>query len=186
MLMDWFKIKKFNKAIQENLDLLVKFAYARCCDRTLAEDLVQDTCLKAYKAYILKNDEIIKPKEWLFRILINTHISYLRKKQLQTVNDFDFNNCDVEINDEISLDYDKEILEEDISFALQKLTADQRGVIYLVDIKEYSFKEASKLLGIPFGTLTSRLHRGRQKLKAILIELGYSKDYIKAGSSYGL
>ncbi len=77
-------------------------------------------------------------------------------------------------------------MEEDISFALQKLATDQRGAIYLVDVKGYSFNEASKLLGIPFGTLTSRLHRGRQKLKAILKELGYSKDYIKAGSSYGL
>lgn len=189
-MFDWFKKNKFTKILQENLNDLVKFAYVRCQDRCLAEDLVQETSLKAYKAYMSKNEEIIKPKEWLYKILINTHISHIRKKQIQLVDDFDLSNCESisnidnnEIEEDLKLS--KEILEEDLNKALSELSPEHREVIYLVDIKQYAFKEASELLGIPFGTLTSRLHRARLKLKSILIKIGYSKESIKAGS-YGL
>lgn len=186
-MFNWLEKKKFNKIVQENLNELVRFAYARCHDRCLAEDLVQETCLKAYKAYISKTEDIVKPKEWLYRILINTHISYLRKKQIQIANDFDLNNCELvtfnTVNEDEGLELQKEIIEEDLNLALSKLTLEHREVIYLVDIKGYSFKEASELIGIPFGTLTSRLHRGRLKLKTILVQLGYSSDSIKAGNN---
>lgn len=190
-MIDWFKRKKFNEILKEHLDSLVRFAYVRCHDRGLAEDLVQEACIKAYKAFSLKGNEIIKPKEWLFRILINTHISYLRKKNIEIVDDFNLENCDVAINNEnndennLDLDQEREILEEDLNLSLSKLSKDQRQVVYLVDVKGYSFKEASNVLGIPFGTLTSRLHRGRLKLKKVLTELGYSKGSLEAGG-YGL
>lgn len=185
-MFDWLKKKKFSAIIQENINELVRFAYSRCNDRCLAEDLVQETCLKAYKAYVSKNEDIVKPKEWLYRILINTHISHLRKKQIQIIEDFDLNNCELvtfNISEDEGLEIQKEIIEEDLNFALSRLTLEHREVIYLVDIKGYSFKEASELIGIPFGTLTSRLHRGRLKLKTTLIELGYSNESIKAGKN---
>ena len=81
-MFNWFKKKRFDSLISENINSLLRFAYARCNDKLLSEDLVQETCLKAYKSYLDKSEEIVKPKEWLFRILVNTHISYLRKKQL--------------------------------------------------------------------------------------------------------
>lgn len=123
--------------------------------------------------------------------MINTHISYLRKKNIEIVDDFNLENCDVAINNEnndennLDLDQEREILEEDLNLSLSKLSKDQRQVVYLVDVKGYSFKEASNVLGIPFGTLTSRLHRGRLKLKKVLTELGYSKGSLEAGG-YGL
>ena len=188
MLLNQTRTKRFNNIVEEHLDSLVKFAYVKCHDRYLAEDLVQETCLKAYKSYLIKNEEIIKPKEWLFRILINTHISHLRKKSLPTIDDFDFNNSEIatDNNENTSLSFDKEILNDDLNYALGKIKPEQREIIYLVDIKGYSFKETIELLGIPLGTVTSRLHRGRQRLKTLLAELGYSKEYIRAGGNCGL
>ena len=130
-----------------------------------------------------KSEEIKRPKEWLYRILINTHISYIRKKQFLTVDDVDLSNLELLSISDNSFDIENdtelfnEILKEDLEKALLCLGEEQRSVIYLIDIKRMAFKEASEALGIPFGTLTSRLHRGRQKLKNILKKLGYPKEY---------
>ncbi len=190
MLFKWTKANKFNNLLSEYIDSLLQFAYARCQDKLLAEDLVQETCIKAYKAYLSKDEEILKPREWLFKILINTHISYLRKKQVQIIEDFDFNSYEISNNSDSNVDFDEEIsielLREDLCSALGELGVEQRSAIYLIDIKGLSFKEASDLLGIPFGTLTSRLHRGRQKLKNLLKKTGNYELYAQVGAGYGL
>ena len=177
------KIKEFNELLEEILSSLLRFAYSRCIDKTLAEDLVQDTCLKAYKAYIEEGKEILKFKEWVFKILINTHISYLRKQRPETYSDLNFeeiaNKCEQRIS---TINFE---VKEDINHALSFLNEEQREVIYLVEIEGYSFKEAAEILGIPFGTLASRLQRGRIKLRSLLLDMGYGeKKYAMAGKKH--
>lgn len=157
---------------------MLQLAYMRCGSKELAEDLVQETCIKAYNSYLNKEHEIESPKSWLFRILINTHIDHTRKKQFATtqIEDYDFPDNKTPIKEvETSLFF------KDLSFALKELDSDQRALIYFADINEYSYKEISKLLEIPLGTVMSRLHRARQTLRKVLSSQGYSKDYIREG-----
>ena len=178
------KIKKFNALLEKTLNSLFRFAYSRCIDKTLAEDLVQDTCLKAYKAYMEEGKEILKFKEWVFKILINTHISYLRKQRPETFSDLHLE--DIENKHEQGKSIVNFEVKQDINHALTFLNKDQREVIYLVEIEGYSFKEAAEILGIPFGTLASRLQRGRTKLRSLLLDMGYAEKKYVVRSSKGM
>lgn len=146
-------------------------------NRELAEDLVQDTCIKAYNSYLQKG-EIENPKSWLYRILINTHIDYTRKKQLNLI---DIADVDLADNKTPYKDIETNVFFKDLGSALNKLEPEQRIVIYLSDINEYSYKEISEMLSIPIGTVMSRIHRARQNLRKLLSEKGYSKSYVGNG-----
>lgn len=172
-MITWVKKRKFDNILNEYLDNLLQFAYMRCGNKELAEDLVQDTCVRAYQSYISKNEEIINIKSWLFKILINTHIDHTRKKQFNTVEIEDFDFAD---RKSPSDDLENNIFFTDLKVALKQLDKDQRIVVYLSDINEYSYKEISELLDIPLGTVMSRLHRARQTLRKSLSEKGYSKS----------
>lgn len=178
-MITWMKKKKFDGILHEYLGSLFQLAYMRCGNKELAEDLVQDTCIKAYQSYISKNEEILNVKSWLFRILINTHIDYTRKKQFNTVEieDFDFTD-----NKSPSTNLENNVFFEDLKFALKELDKDQRVIIYLSDINEYSYKEISELLNVPLGTVMSRLHRARHSVRKSLSKKGYAeKESIKSG-----
>ena len=164
-MLSLLKLKKFNNLIQDHLDSLLQFSYMRCKDRELAEDLAQETCIKAYKAYCDKKEEITNPKEWLFKILINTHIDYLRKRKFNTesIYDKDF----VSNNNPID-QVESNIFFESINKALNNLESGQRMVVYLADIKDYSIKKIAELMNIPIGTVVSRLHRARKILRELL------------------
>ena len=176
-MITWLRKNKFNKLIQENLDGLLQLAYMRTSNKELAEDLVQDTCIKAYNSY-LEKEEIENPKSWLYRILINTHIDYTRKKHLNLVN---IEDVDLPDNVNPSKDIETNIFFKDLGTALKKLEPEQRIVIYLSDINEYSYKEIANLLEVPIGTVMSRLHRARQSLRKLLNEKGYSRTYTESG-----
>ncbi len=173
----WIKKRKFNEIVQKNLDNLLQLAYMKCKDKELAEDLVQETCLKAYKSF-LEKEVVENPKAWLFRILINTHIDHTRKKQpsLSAIDNLDFVD-----NKNPQKDAETNFFFQDLHQALNELDSQQRTVVYLSDVSEYSYKEISELLDIPLGTVMSRLHRARQTLRKVLTEKGYSKQYSMGG-----
>ena len=174
-MLQWDKKRRFNSLVQEHLDGLLQLAFMRCTDKELAEDLVQDTCIKAYNAYLSKN-EIENPKAWLFRILINTHIDHIRKKKLTMV---DVENYDFQDNKTPIQEMETNFFFKDLHNAIKELEEDQRTVIHLSDINEYSYKEIADILNIPLGTVMSRLHRARQALRKRLIDKGYSKEYVR-------
>lgn len=145
----------------------------KCQNKDLAEDLVQDTCTKAYQYFINSENIIENPKAWLTRILLNTHIDYVRKKQLETVDIADVDVTDYKTPaDEV----ESNMFFKDLNTVLKDLTPDQREIIHLKDINEYSYKEISDILNIPIGTVMSRLHKARQKLRNLLVERGYSTE----------
>ncbi len=173
----WLKKRRFNKLIQEYLDGLLQLAYMRCANKELAEDLVQEACIKAYKSYIDK-EEIANPKAWLFRILINTHIDHVRKKQLEIA---DLDNFEFVDKRNPSQDTESNYFFKDLNYALKQLEPEQRVVAYLADVNEYSYKEIAELLEVPLGTVMSRLHRARQTLRKILASKGYAKEGTRTG-----
>ncbi len=149
-----------------------------------AQDLVQETYLKAYKYYD-KFEKGTNLKAWLFRILKNSFINNYRKKQSQpqqsAFEDIE-ESFETLVSDEAySGVKDPEqnalenVLDEDVQAALDGLRDDYRMVIHLVDIEGFSYKEASEILDVPVGTVMSRLYRGRKLLEKAL--LGYARRY---------
>ena len=142
-----------------------------------AEDLVQETYLKAYK-----NFDSFTPgtnlKAWLYRIMTNTYINTYRKKQRRPLVTSADDVTDSQLYTSSSHDSTglesaevealKAMPNSKISEALNALNEDYRMVVYYADVEGLAYKEIAELLDIPMGTVMSRLHRGRKQLRGML------------------
>lgn len=150
-----------------------------------ARDLVQDTYLKAFTSFH-QFEEGTNLRAWLYRVLTTTFINSYRKKQRQPlIADNEIEDWQVAKAQSHTSDQGKsaevEALEalpdSDIKRALQELPEDFRMVVYFADVEGFAYKEIAEILGVPAGTVMSRLHRGRKQLREKLTdyarELGY-------------
>jgi RNA polymerase sigma-70 factor (ECF subfamily) len=178
----------FETAALPFLDGLYNMAYRFTRNAEDAEDLVQETYLKAYKHYD-KFEAGTNLKAWLYRIMRNTFINGYRKKQNQpqqsAFSEIEENYESLvqqEPNRQIK-DPEQEILEavldEDVQKALNTLREDYRMVIHLVDLEGFSYKEAASILEVPVGTVMSRLYRGRRLLERVLLEYAHKHGYLR-------
>lgn len=148
-----------------------------------AADLVQETFIKAYRAFD-RFEQGTNIKAWLFRILTNTFITQYRKKQregyTQALDDLE----DWQVGDASSLtqtttrsaeaDAIDRMPSGVVRTALANLPEDRRLVVYLADVEGFSYQEIADIMGTPTGTVMSRLHRGRKELREVLGD--YAKD----------
>jgi RNA polymerase sigma-70 factor (ECF subfamily) len=152
-----------------------------------AEDLIQETYLKAYK-YYGRFTEGTNFKAWLFKIMKNTFINSYRKKKIQPPKvDFDEIQEGLEetlmdraqdslIDPEsyiISSEIDAEVRE-----ALLDLPHDYKMVVLLADLQGFAYKEIADILAVPVGTVMSRLYRGRRMLERALLSFGTRYNYV--------
>jgi RNA polymerase sigma-70 factor (ECF subfamily) len=141
--------------------------------REEAEDLVQDTYARAFRAW-QQYTPGTNLRAWLLRILTNLNVDRGRRSQRSpdTVpleeGDYFLANKLAESGGEEVLEHDKvveRLSQDSIVEALSSLSHDFRDVVVLVDIGEFSYADAAQILDIPIGTVMSRLHRGRRQLK---------------------
>ncbi|HUP18322.1 MAG TPA: sigma-70 family RNA polymerase sigma factor [Gemmatimonadota bacterium] len=171
----------------EHLDALYGAALRMTRDPHDAEDLVQETYLKAVRALPGYREET-GCKAWLFRILTNTYIDVYRKRRRSP--------AEVEFEDEgaggaagdavaVEVDYDDDwlsrVFDDEVKAAIDALPDAFRELIVLRDLEGFTYRECSDLLTIPIGTVMSRLHRGRRSLAEGLRAYGAKRGYSVAG-----
>ncbi|MBC7486278.1 MAG: sigma-70 family RNA polymerase sigma factor [Cytophagaceae bacterium] len=171
------KDKAYEKEFMHLLSPLYNFAYRLTLDEDNANDLVQDTFLKAYR-FFESYEQGTNAKAWLFRILKNSFINDYRKKSKEP-NKVDYqeveayyNSDDVNepITSDLRVDSIRDLIGDEVAMALNSLDVDFRTIIVLCDIEGFTYEEMAKILDIPIGTVRSRLHRARSILKDKLRE----------------
>jgi len=146
---------------------LRRYARALTGDRARADDLVQDTLERALiKFHLWQPGSDLRA--WLFTIMHNVYINQLRAQPagMSAMTDDDTMQLAVRPTQSDRL----EIM--DLQAALLRLAEEQRDVLLLVGLEQMTYEEAAGVLGIPIGTVMSRLSRGRERLRALLAGAG--------------
>ncbi len=183
--MNWFRPKRdpireeFDAEVLPNLDALYANALRLTHASADAEDLVQETVLRAFRFYD-RFERGTNVKAWLLRIQYNTFVNrYRRTTREREIKDrmvLEPTGEDVVSRDALRALTDpvgtalRPLISREIDIALSSLPEDQRLVVVLADIEELSYKEIAGVLGCPIGTVMSRLHRARRALRKLLIE----------------
>ena len=152
-----------------------------------AEDLVQETFLRAYRGFH-QFEPGTNLKAWLYRILTNTFINSYRKKQrepqtdsLDETEDWYLYSRMAERGTEPSAETSviEALPDEDVQEALSSLPEQFRIAVLLADVEGFSYKEIAEITGVPIGTVMSRLHRGRKALEKRLWDVVRERGLVK-------
>jgi RNA polymerase sigma-70 factor (ECF subfamily) len=155
-------------------------------NRTEAEDLLQETAAKAFTGFHGFRDGT-NLGGWLYRILLNTHISGYRKQQRrpaqwltdeitdgQLLAEARHTSSGLRSAEDLVLDM---LGDTDVREAMRQLPEKLRTAVYYADIEGRRFKEIASITDVPIGTVMSRLHRGRHRLRALLAEVARDRGY---------
>jgi RNA polymerase sigma-70 factor (ECF subfamily) len=180
---------EFAELAMEHMPSLYSAALRMTRNPADAEDLVQETYLKAYRAFG-SFQAGTNLKAWLYRILTNTFINAYRSRkrrpeqtELDDVEDLylyrrlgglEAAAASRSAEDQV-LDH---FTETDVKEALESLPEQFRMAVLLADVEGFSYKEIAEILDIPIGTVMSRLHRGRKALQKALFEFGVERGLV--------
>jgi len=157
------------REIENALAGLWKYAVALSRDHDMANDLVQDTVVKALSTDARpERPESFRP--WLFRILRNTHLDHMRRRQRHkgrhaTIDEIGDKGG---LPDQLRVE-DTVINRLTVRQALMRLSTPHRDILSLVDMAGFSYAEVAEMLEVPVGTVMSRISRAR---RAMLVEIG--------------
>ena len=167
----------FDRVVRPHFDRLYRLAWRLTGAKADAEDLFQELLIKAFG----KLDELVKieePGSWLCRVMYNLFVDRHRRFSRQRMHLVDERHVPgdgiVDLAGNLDPVADSERIEKlkHLDAALQKLSEDHRIVVLLHDTEGYKLEEIQDLTGVPVGTVKSRLHRARARLRQILEEDG--------------
>jgi RNA polymerase sigma-70 factor (ECF subfamily) len=169
-LPDLFRARRggsFEAVLAPHIEHLYRLAYRFTGNRADAEDLVQDLLVKLYpRRAELAAIDYLQP--WLVRALYNLFIDSVRRAGRSPLTDASGDEVLPALEDVPARDPEDPLLQQRLQQALLALNADQRSLIVLHDIEDYTLQELEQLLDAPVGTLKSRLHRARARLRGLL------------------
>jgi len=187
--------KEFEDIAMEHINSLYSMAIRLVFNKEAAEDLVQETYLKAYRFFdtFQKGTNI---KAWLFKILRNTFINKYRKtvnlpgevfyEDVESVHShlsFKQEGDSGELTDTLESKYNDlgNLMDDDIKRAIESLPVEYKEAILLSDVEELSYTDIAEITNVPIGTVKSRLNRGRKLLQKSLWEYAKDRGFIKRG-----
>lgn len=176
--------EEFQKEAIPHMDALFNFALRMVGDSDDANDLVQETYLRAFRFWD-KFEKGTNCKAWLFRILKNTYINSYRKQtkepnkvDYEEVENF-YENAKPSSTEDAHLEKEifDNLLDDEVSRAISSLPEDFRTVVILSDIEGFTYEEIADFIDCPVGTVRSRLHRARKMLFTKLHKYASAKGY---------
>ncbi len=183
----------FEEELLPHINALKTFAFHLTYDEDDANDLVQETYMKAHR-FIDRYIQGTNAKAWLFKILKNAYINHYRKRSKQPTRvDFEdvvnYHDSDDTLGQgymDLREELFSSMMGDEVTTAINALPIDFRTVVLLCDIEGFTYEEISKIIDVPIGTVRSRLFRARnmlkEKLKNYAEHLGY-KDKRKQNKS---
>lgn len=150
--------------VEPMIPALRRYARALLRDRDLADDLVQDCLERVIERWDRRRDAG-HTRQWVFAIAHNLAVDFLRQRARRGLH---LAIEDVAEDEMVAPSQEGEALQRDVLRALDALPDEQRSVLLLVSVEDLSYADAAKTLGIPIGTVMSRLARGRERLQRLM------------------
>ena len=181
--------KRFEADALQYMNQLYSAALRYTKNPSDAQDLVQDTYAKAYVSFH-QFEPGTNLKAWLYRILTTTFINTYRKDQRRPqlsdkeLEDWQIADASSHTSDQGKSAEDvvlENLPDSDIKRALAEIPEEFRIAVYLADVEGFSYKEIAEIVGVPTGTVMSRLHRGRKQLREKLTDYAREFGYVKGG-----
>jgi RNA polymerase sigma-70 factor (ECF subfamily) len=170
--------KEFEEIALQHMGGLLRVAMKMTGSREEAEDLVQETFLKAFRAFD-RFEWGTNVRAWLFRIMINTHYNVHRHRKIyKDIEESSYGhwiNMEVVSQETMRAFRNPEssicsrIVSGEIHAAVENLPDDYKAIFMLADVEGFSYKEIAETVGCPIGTVMSRLHRARRMLQTALL-----------------
>ena len=164
---------RFEDLFRPHVEPLYKLAYRFTSNVMEAEGLLQDLLVKLYPK-VSELEKVDKLRPWIARVMYRMWVDKLRARRsapTEVVGDISVLEQHAEVADSESNPeqaYHRSTSREKLLQALEKLSEDHRVVLILHDVEGYSLEEMKVILDSPIGTLKSRLHRARERLRNLL------------------
>lgn len=163
---------RFDREATPHIAELLRFATRLTGNRDRAEELVQDVFLQAWRIFD-RYQEGTNCRAWLYRILLHT----MQRERRRWFRLALFRPIDEVVENTVAYSdpVPAVLKDEEILRALDQVPENFRAVLLLVDVEEWTYKEAAEALDVPIGTVMSRLSRGRKILRELLAESGVAQ-----------
>jgi RNA polymerase sigma-70 factor (ECF subfamily) len=168
----------FATYVMPEIEVLYRVARSITRNPTDAEDLVQDTLLRSFRA--IDSFDGRPPRAWLLTIMRNAQINGVRRKRPELLRDPDATMERVADTSSDGASAESQVVDRGFDAAVEAaftaLPEKFKSVVELVDLGGLSYQEAADSLGVPVGTVMSRLHRARARMKKDLLAAREAED----------
>lgn len=176
--------EEFTREAMPHMRVLFNYAYRNAGNKADAEDLLQETYLRAYR-FFDKYEKGTNCRAWLFKIMRNLFLNDCAKNRREKVlvgyddieNFYKNIKSDIIENNDLQEQVFSNLLDDDLTDALNSLQSDFKTVIILCDLEGFSYEEISEFTHCPVGTVRSRIHRARKVLGQKLTDYAKQKGF---------